>query len=138
LCSVLPDVDAIGRPFGLGDLSFLGGHRALTHSLPFAFLLGVAVAWLVVRQWPEQGSFRRVAIYLVLATASHGVLDAFASYGDGVAFFFPFSTARYAAPWRPIRALNEVWWIWLPATIVIIAFRMVRRRSKSRTERAAA
>src|SRR5947207_10154757 len=35
LCAVLPDLDAVGHPFGWGDLGFLGGHRALSHSISF-------------------------------------------------------------------------------------------------------
>jgi len=133
----VPDLDAIGRPFGLGDLSFLGGHRALTHSLPFAVVLGVAVAWFAFRHSAARGSLSRIAAYLVLATASHGILDAFASYGEGVAFLYPVSTGRYAAPWRPLEALNEIWWVWLPASLFILRVRQLRR-SRSASVRAAA
>ncbi len=137
LCAVLPDVDAIGRPFGQGDLEFLGGHRALTHGLLFALALGTAGAWLVFRHSPANGSLKRVALYLVLATASHGFLDMFASYGDGVAVLFPFSVTRYSAPWQPLRGFNEVWWIWLPAIAVVIGARRLRR-TRSGPSRAAA
>ena len=127
LCAVLPDVDAIGRPFGRGDLEFLGGHRGLTHGLLFAVALGTVGAWFLFRHSPVNGSLNRIAVFLILATVSHGFLDMFASYGDGVAFFFPFSSARYSAPWRPLREFNEVWWIWLPAIAVIIGARRLRR-----------
>ena len=43
VCAVLPDVDAIGRPFGWGDLEFLGGHRAFSHSLVFAASVSLVV-----------------------------------------------------------------------------------------------
>ena len=32
VAATLPDLDAIGRPFGHGDVEWLGGHRAVTHS----------------------------------------------------------------------------------------------------------
>src|SRR6266571_4529130 len=41
-------------------------------------------------------------MYLFLATASHGFLDAMTDGGLGVAFFAPFSNSRYFLPWRPI------------------------------------
>ena len=43
MCAVIPDIDAIGRPFygAAGDLEWLGGHRGFTHSLTFAALLGL-------------------------------------------------------------------------------------------------
>ncbi len=132
LCAVLPDLDAIGRPFGWGDLEFLGGHRALTHSIFFAVMLGLVVAALGFRDVRWQGHRGWIMAYLVLATASHGALDALASYGDGVAFFFPFSAARYAAPWRPLQGFNEILWIWLPAAcITVIVMRMRASRHKA-------
>jgi inner membrane protein len=128
LTSVLLDIDAVGRPFGLGDLAFLGGHRALTHSLPFALALGLAVAWLGFRSQSWNGARTRIATYLTLAAVSHGLLDTLASYGSGVALFYPFSPVEYSAPWQPLRAVNEIWWIWLPATALILLTARLRRR----------
>src|SRR5687768_6621299 len=46
ICAALPDIDALGRPFGnLEYESFFGGHRGFTHSVAFAVLLGALVAW---------------------------------------------------------------------------------------------
>lgn len=138
LCAVLVDLDALGRPFGRGDLAVLGGHRTLTHSLAFAVLAGLVVAWVAFRH-PRWDGFRgRIALYLTLATASHGVLDAFASYGSGVAFFAPFSTVRYSAQWRPLRALNEIYWVWMPALLAFAASRRIRRAKRSAEANAAA
>jgi len=126
LCAVLPDLDAVGRPFGWGDLGFLGGHRALTHSIIFAVVIGLVVAQLGFRDVRWKGYRGRIIAYLVLATASHGALDAFAPYGDGVEFFSPFSAVRYAAPWRPLDLVNEIFWIWFPAVLTIVTVRRVR------------
>jgi inner membrane protein len=128
LCAVLPDIDAVGRPFGRGDLALLGGHRALTHSLLFAVVLSFAVTWMLFRGDGWGGYRLRVGVLLFLATISHGVLDAFASYGEGVGFFQPFTAIRYASPWRPLTPLNEVWFIWLPA-VLVLALAWFRRRS---------
>ncbi len=127
LCAVLPDIDAVGRPFGWGDLAFLGGHRALTHSITFALLLGLTVAAVAFREARWQERRPRIAAYLILATASHGLLDAFAGYGEGVEFLSPFSAARYTAPWRPLLGLNEIAWIWLPALLIIVIAWRLRR-----------
>jgi len=37
-----------------------------------------------------------------LVLASHGVLDAMTTGGLGAALLWPFTDARYFAPWRPI------------------------------------
>ena len=119
-CAVLVDLDAVGRPFGRGDVVWLGGHRALTHSLAFAALLAAAVVAAAYRG-PE-GRGRRLGLwaYLALATAAHGALDALTTYGEGVMFLAPFSEARFKSPWRPFhRIVPEMVGVWLPAALVI-------------------
>lgn len=131
LCAVLPDVDAAGRPFGLGDVGWLGGHRALTHSLAFAGLTGVAVAALGVRGPARSAGWGwrlALAAWLAVATASHGALDALTVYGEGVEFFAPFSDLRVKAPWRPFDAIvPEIALVWLPALVVLGVARMRSR-----------
>jgi membrane-bound metal-dependent hydrolase YbcI (DUF457 family) len=114
-CAVLPDVDAIGRPFGLGDLQWLGGHRAFTHSLLFAGLLAGAVVVLGFRA-PVWHRWRwRLWVTLALGMVSHGALDALAVYGRGVMFLAPFSTRRFEAPWQPFDTIpSEILLLWLP------------------------
>src|SRR4051812_5467348 len=84
-CAMAPDCDVIGLHFGIryGDLL---GHRGLSHSLTFAACFSF-LAWLAV--FPSVvGGAQRAALwlYLLLATASHGILDAFTDGGLGVAF----------------------------------------------------
>jgi inner membrane protein len=101
-CAVVPDIDVIGFQFGIhyGDLL---GHRGVTHSLAFAAALSTLVAACVPRQ-KLQGAKRSIlALFLFIVTASHGVLDAMTNGGLGVAFFAPFSSARYFLPFRPIQ-----------------------------------
>jgi inner membrane protein len=101
-CAVVPDIDVIGFQFGIhyGDLL---GHRGITHSLAFAAVLSVLAAACVPSQ-NLQGTKRRIlALFLFVATASHGVLDAMTNGGLGVAFFAPFSSARYFLPFRPVQ-----------------------------------
>jgi inner membrane protein len=142
-CSVIPDLDAIGFRFGIRYGDFWG-HRGFTHSLLFTALLASAVMFIVFRRGVPSLGRLPLWIYLFLTTASYGVLDAMTDGGLGVAFFSPFDTHRYFLPWTPIRVSpiglgpffshrglevlqSELLWIWLPAAVLIIAVRVVRR-----------
>jgi inner membrane protein len=143
LCSVVPDLDVVGFRFGIcyGDF---WGHRGFTHSLLFAALLATLVAILTFRKVSSEASLLWVWIYLFLATASHGLLDAMTDGGLGVAFFSPFNNDRYFLPWRPLRVSpigvgrffterglavlqSELIWIWLPAALLAILAWLLRR-----------
>ncbi|HEV8585074.1 MAG TPA: metal-dependent hydrolase [Methylomirabilota bacterium] len=138
-CAILPDADVAGFYLGV-PLAGLFGHRGLTHSFAFAAVVAAVVAPLLTRR-------RRgwLWIYLFLATASHGVLDAMTNGGIGVAFFAPFDTTRYYLPWRPIvvspislTAFLSAWgaavlasealWVWFPSScFAAIAWWATRR-----------
>lgn len=138
-----PDLDAIGYWMGVPyDSDF--GHRGFSHSLFFAAVLA-SVGLLAFRG--ETALRGRTWLFLFLATASHGVLDAFTTGGGGVAFLAPFDHERYRFPWRPIvvspmsirrffterglRVLaSELLWIWVPATVFAVAATTLRRRSR--------
>lgn len=143
-CAVIPDADAIGFWLGVPYGSPFG-HRGCKHSFFFALLLAIAVMVIFYRQ---QKIFSRKGMTLLffffLATASHGILDAFTNGGLGVAFFFPFDNTRYFFPWRPIKVSpisvtsffsergievlkSEFLWIWIPS-LVIIAFSFFRKK----------
>lgn len=98
----LPDADALG--YGLGvPYGSRWGHRGLTHSLLAAAVVAaliVLLAKLLLNKTPPAG---RLWVLLLLATASHGLLDALTTGGLGVAFFSPFDLTRYFFPFRPIR-----------------------------------
>jgi inner membrane protein len=144
LFSALPDVDVVG--FGLGiQYGDLLGHRGLSHSLAFAAVMATIGSFLSSGRSAAQPGRLTAWFYFFLATASHGLLDAMTDGGLGVAFFSPFSNARYFLPWRPVvvspigvaeffseRGLkvlrSEVKWIWLPAGIFVILALAVRRR----------
>jgi len=146
--ATIPDLDAVGFWLGVPYDSVLG-HRGLTHSLFFAAVFA-SVGLLAFRASgaPER---RRVWLYLFLATASHGVLDAMTSGGGGVAFFAPFVNRRYFFPWRPILVspisvsrffsargaaiiANEFIWVWIPS-IVFVAVTTALRRTRTRESR---
>ena len=145
-CAASPDLDIIGLWFGVPWGSMLG-HRGLTHSLAFAAALGALVTALLFRGPAWRGRRLSVWLFLALATASHGVLDAMNDAATGVAFFAPFDGTRYFLPWRPIpvspfafrffsaRGLvvfeAELLMIWLPAAILAGVAWTVRRRRAS-------
>ena len=145
-CSVIPDADVIGFHYHIPYASPFG-HRGFTHSLVFAVLLSFVIALIFYR---DKKIFSRqwlaIAGFFFLATASHGILDAFTNGGLGVEFFFPFNTHRYFFPWRPIQVSplsaasffsewglrvlrSEIIWVWLPS-FVVIAFSFILNRKK--------
>src|SRR5215212_11972234 len=130
-CSMLPDADVVAFHFGVsyGDLL---GHRGLTHSLLFAALISAAVLALFRNRARDERL--RIGLFLLIATASHGLLDALTNGGLGVAFFAPLHDERFFFPVQPIevspigpaffsaRGLrviqSELLWVWLPALAV--------------------
>jgi inner membrane protein len=139
--SAIPDLDVIGYRIGVPYDSVFG-HRGFTHSLVFAALF--AGICLFAFRGNSAGERRLVWLYLFLATASHGVLDAMTSGGGGVAFSAPFVNERYFFPWRPIlvsplnprrfftaRGLailaNELVWVWTPSIAFALVMSALRR-----------
>lgn len=158
LCAAAPDFDSIGFAFGIryGDVL---GHRGFTHSLLFAMLFGAVVTGLGFRAEIRAGRGFRVCAFLILATASHGLLDAITNGGLGVAFFSPFDTTRYFFSLRPVEVspinvarffqgrglrvmASELLWIWVPALLVAGITEAIRFgaavRQKSRVTSSAA
>src|SRR5262245_54526667 len=95
-CSAAPDLDVLGLAAGI-PYGHLLGHRGLSHSLAAAALGGALLARVALRQRRWRELRLRAALYLFLATASHGALDAFTDGGLGVALLAPFDATRYFA-----------------------------------------
>lgn len=145
LCAIVPDIDALGRPLGFHSYeNVFGGHRSFTHSLLFAALLGAIVAWGVFREQQWDDKRHRLFACFFLAAASHSVLDALTTYGEGVAFLAPLSTERFSFPWKPIGlierkespsirllalAADEILWVWLPSVLFALSVRFAQRNT---------
>ncbi len=142
ICTVLPDIDAVGFWLGVPRDSPLG-HRGLTHSIAFAAALSAAVAMLA---FPRGAARLPVFGFLFLCSVSHGVFDAMTDGSRGIAFFAPFDQTRYFFPWRPIRVspiglrrfvsrrglailATEAIWIWLPCLGIGLLAGTARRRA---------
>ena len=141
--SMVPDLDVLGFGLGIryGDPL---GHRGFTHSLFFVAVWALLVTVVLFFKPAHRSRWPGIWLFLFLATASHGLLDALTDGGLGVAFFAPFDNARYFFPWNPIsvspigarffspRGLavlaSEALWIWLPSVAVAGGAILFRRR----------
>jgi inner membrane protein len=141
--AIAPDLDVIGLALGVPYAHPLG-HRGLSHSVPFAALSAVCIAALAFPRALPELSQARAALYLFLAIASHGLLDAATDGGLGVALLAPFDDARFFFPFRPIavsplgasaffsaRGLavleSELIFVWLPfALLGLVLWRRAR------------
>jgi inner membrane protein len=145
LCGIIPDVDFLGAPFGATAYSTLfGGHRGITHGIPFAIAFGTLIAWRGFRDAQWDGLRPRLALAFMLAIATHGLLDALTDNGPPVAFLSPLSLERYTFAWHPINPsaaygvrgfarlpivlANEFFWAGLPGIVLIVASVTWRRR----------
>ena len=107
-CAALPDIDVLWSPLGFPSSSPLA-HRALTHSLLFAAVAAIAVAYLFFRDDRWKAVRPRLVVTFGLALLSHSLLDALSKYSLGVGFFVPFSEHRYRFPWTPLgRPANTI------------------------------
>jgi len=149
LCAVVPDLDILVVWMGANYLGMFG-HRGFMHSIFFAsvFAALLSVGAFSSPRWRE---FRvRAGIAFFASGVSHGILDAMMSAGRGVAFFAPFSPARFHLPIRPIRVSppssyiflreggirvsgSEIAWIWIPAALFVVLTTWLWRRRRMRT-----
>lgn len=139
VASILPDLDVVAFKLGIAYSDPLG-HRGFTHSLAFALALGVLGS--VFHRYLRAS---RMAVFtlVTLSCASHALLDALTNGGLGVAFWWPFDSARYFLPWQPIavspigisgfisqRGLqvlaSEAQIVWLPLALVFGSFLAAR------------
>lgn len=145
LCAVAPDADVLAFSLGV-PYENIWGHRGWTHSIGFAIGLGLAVGWLFYRR---QRKWPLMALWFILATVSHPLLDMATTGGLGCALGWPFSEERFFLPWRVIRVsplevgeffsrgglrilASEVFWIGLPGLALGAISWWKRRQGKHR------
>jgi len=93
-------------------------HRHFTHSLAF-IPIGALICALVLQYFIKGVPFRKRYLYCFLGFASHGILDAFTSYGTQL--LWPFSSFRVA--WDSIAIIDPLFTIPLLVALVIGAYR---------------
>jgi inner membrane protein len=148
--SILPDLDVIAFSFGI-PYEHEFGHRGFSHSFLFAAFVALVGA---CAHRSLDSSFGIAFGFLFLATASHGILDAFTNGGLGIALLWPWSAQRFFARFQVIevapisissflstwgvRAIfSELRWFWLPCALLGIGLRIIFRRQERVLFRAA-
>jgi inner membrane protein len=96
--SLLPDADVIAFRLGIPYHAPFG-HRGASHSLVFALAAGMLGA-LFLRRYGWR--FHVALLTAGAVVASHGLLDSLTDGGLGIALLWPFTSARYFAPWQPL------------------------------------
>lgn len=98
ILSCLPDADVIAFALGIPYRAPFG-HRGAFHSLTFAAFCGLLLGVVAGRcRLPAV----RLGVVGGAVMATHGLLDTLTDGGLGIALLWPFTNARYFAPWRPI------------------------------------
>jgi inner membrane protein len=145
LCGIIPDIDVLAFRFGIPYQHPLG-HRGFTHSITFGVLWTAALVLIFFRK--QSGRIQLFFVFLI-ATLSHGLLDAMTNGGLGVGFFIPWSDSRYFLPFRPIEVspihvdrffhqagkilLSEATWIGIPCLVLVglpSLWKLLRREKK--------
>lgn len=138
-CAFAPDLDVLAFRFGI-SYSSIWGHRGWTHSFAFALLLGAFAAWLFYR---TEKDWWKMAVWFVLATASHPLLDMMTTGGMGCALWWPMSEDRLFFPFRPILVsplevrsfigryglrvlMSELVWVGVPGLFLVLASKLLR------------
>lgn len=144
IASILPDIDVLGFKLGISYGDILG-HRGLTHSLFFAAMTAVYVAYssrmLKVNAWVA-------GLYALVCIVSHPLLDMLTTGGLGVALLWPWSDERLFFPYRVIQMspfidgffskrgldviVSELAWVWFPCVAVMMALALPRIGARKR------
>ena len=114
LAGMAPDLDVLIRS-DADPLLFLEYHRHFPHSLAFipfgALLCAAAFHWFV----RERFTFLRTWLFCFFGYATHGLLDAFTTYGTQL--LWPLSSMRVA--WDTISVVDPLFTV--PALVLILA-----------------
>ncbi|MGE0352491.1 MAG: metal-dependent hydrolase [Gemmatimonadales bacterium] len=102
--ALAPDLDLVTSFLGAPHGTALA-HRGMTHSEPFALVVGVLIGLAAWRLFRAPGLW--TALCAFLAVGSHGFLDTLSRHGAGPMLFWPFTTGTYEFPWRPIPGVES-------------------------------
>jgi inner membrane protein len=122
ILAALPDVDLALYLRDHVHTTTAFSHRGFTHSIGAAILCGL-VAWAVARAFRARAP-SRVALFVTLAVASHGVIDLLSDRGGAVAWLWPLSDARIVSPLRPlpVARFHPFWQFVRTELVEILAF----------------
>lgn len=152
---VAPDLDVMGFQLGV-SYGHEYGHRGASHSIAFAGALALLAAFMLALLKPKTADSRprpgQAFLFVFIAGVSHPLLDMFTNGGYGVALFWPWSDTRWFFPSQVIQVsplslerffgpaglqvlMSELYWIWLPAAVLVIVAIMLRRCNQLLTAR---
>lgn len=118
IAGTIPDLDVLASPFQ-DSIEYMEGHRSLTHSLLFSFMIAPICAWIVFRLYTRLSadschfsSTKRASYWdwtklFFFGFVTHWLLDCFTTWGTQV--FYPFS--RYGVAWKTIFVIDPLYTI---------------------------
>lgn len=101
IAAAAPDIDGLFKHFLHVPEGSIYAHRGASHSLFVALAAGLIAALFHRRLGVRPLTAGAV---VAAAMASHGILDMMTDAGQGVAYFWPLSSVRLFADWRPIHS----------------------------------
>ncbi|WP_428331640.1 metal-dependent hydrolase [Mucilaginibacter sp.] len=122
LAANLPDIDTVFGLFEPGDQALLL-HRGITHSISFAILVGLLLAWLFHRWYCSIG-FGAFGVFFCVELGLHDLLDSCTSYGTGL--LEPFVHTRYS--FHLLFVVDPLFTIWLLIATFVLLFKVKWRR----------
>lgn len=103
LAAMAPDLDVLINS-SADPLLIIEYHRQFTHSLffvPFGAFIVSILLWMFIKRYL---TFQELYLYTFLGFATHGVMDAFTSYGTQL--FWPFTDLRVA--WNIVSVVDPI------------------------------
>jgi len=124
----LPDIDTAGALF-LSPEKALLAHRGITHSLVFAVVVGLALAFLVRRiHHKVYLPFIMLALFFCLQLMLHDLLDTCNAYGTGL--LEPFSHQRFSV--NLLYVADPLFTISLLVAFVVLVFKNISYRGRAK------
>ena len=123
LAGLAPDLDIFIKSNN-DPLLFLEYHRHFTHSLffiPFGSYVCAFIFYHIFAKYYDL-SFKYTYIYSFIGYATHGIIDAFTSYGTQL--FWPFSNERIA--WNTVSVIDPIFTI--PIAVFVFASLITKKR----------
>jgi inner membrane protein len=118
----IPDVDIVAGFLAPADKAFVI-HRGITHSIFFAIVFGLCLAWLVKKFHPAI-AYKLLAFLFCFELLMHDLIDTCTSYGTGL--LEPFSHHRFSI--HLLYVADPLFTIGLLVAAIYLLFGVKRRR----------
>ena len=108
--------------FAFGFLSGENHHRGFTHSVSFALIFSIAIAFFSSKI--SRASLYKVFIFSSIIYGSHLLLDFFTTGGDGMLLLWPFSDNYYKSSFPIFPPVHHNLGLFAPIHIIFISFEL--------------